>query len=111
MSGYNDVLRLRRVEKECNELGFRLAHPKWSGDQHGSLVAVLPKDEYSVPIFSRDAELFVGTIEQLEHWLNGIDWARKYDSLLKVSDNKKRARKEQDYRNQQLARILKGDST
>jgi len=48
-----------------------------------------------LPIYSRDAELFIGSIERLEDWLAGVQWARDYDMMLKVSDDKKRTRAEE----------------
>ena len=53
--------------------------------------------------------VFVGSIESLEMWLRGVEWARKYDVMLGLSDDKKRQRKEQDERNRQLVRILKNE--
>jgi hypothetical protein len=67
----------------------------------------VPKDADALPIYSRDAELFVGTLEGLETWLHGVRWAREYDMMLKLSDEKKRARKEQDERNRILLKTLK----
>jgi hypothetical protein len=49
----------------------------------------------------------VGTLEGLETWLHGVRWAREYDMMLKLSDEKKRARKEQDERNRILLKTLK----
>jgi hypothetical protein len=54
----------------------------------------VPKDPDALPIYSRDAELFIGSIERLENWLAGVQWARDYDMMLKVSDEKKRNRAE-----------------
>lgn len=106
MSGYNFVLRLRRFEQEIDKLGFRMAHPKHGYREHDA-VALMPKDDNALPIYARDAELFVGTIEQAEEWIRGIQWARDYDRMLRVSDEKKRSRKEQDERNRQLLRAFK----
>ena len=53
--------------------------------------------------------VFVGSIESLDMWLRGVEWARKYDVMLGLSDDKKRQRKEQDERNRQLVRILKNE--
>jgi hypothetical protein len=74
----------------------------------GDLIAVRPRDSDSLPIYSRDAELFVGTLEALEYWIQGIEWARQYDTMLfgrRHSGN--RERREQNYRNEQLCLILK----
>ena len=72
-------------------------------------MALKPKAD-CLPIYSRDAELFVGTIEQLERWLAGFHFARKYDSLLLGNKHDAlRQRKEQDYRNKVLIKQIKGE--
>lgn len=111
MTGYSDILRMRRLEREVNELGFMLSHPKngYYQNQWGDVVTLVPKDENSLPVYSRDAEVFTGTLEQLQVWLQGVEWSRQYDMLLKVSDDKKRARKEQDMLNKQLVARLKDE--
>lgn len=110
MSGYQAVLQMRRLEQEANQLGFMFSHPKsrWSSDSIDQ-VALKPLNDEAVPVYSRDAEVFVGTLDQLGVWLRGVEWARNYDMLLRVSDEKKRARKEQDLRNSQLTQRLKSE--
>ena len=108
MSGWNTIQRIKRVEEEIDKLGFKFSkskHSDWTED-HGAL-SLVPKDHGSLPIYTRDAELFVGSLEMLEIWLHGVRWAREYDMMLKLSDDKKRARKEQDERNRQLMRTIK----
>jgi len=112
MSGYNTVLRIRRLEKELDSLGFMMCNPKhggWSGLEHDDRVAIKPRDDESLPIYARDAELFIGTIRDLEIWIRGVEWARGYDMLLRLSDDKKRARKEQDLRNENMMRRIKSE--
>jgi len=112
MAGYNAVLEFRRLEKAIDDLGFMLCAPKhgsWGSEDTGDRVAIKPKDTDSLPIYSRDAEVFTGTLEQLQTWIRGVAWAREYDMMLKLSDDRKRQRKEQDARNQQLVRILKNE--
>lgn len=95
MSGYNLVLKLRQLEERVNKLGFMFAHSRHNyNNEFGDVVALKPKDADSVPIYARDAEVFVGTLKDLEYWLMGVDWARQYDRLIKLSDDKKRAAKE-----------------
>jgi hypothetical protein len=105
MSGYNTVLKIRRLEEEINKLGFRWGNSKhgaWGGNDYGDVVALFPKDD-CLPIYSRDAEMFTGTIEQLEVWLQGFQKAREYDRMLMgKTHEKKRKRLEQDYRNLEL---------
>jgi hypothetical protein len=108
MAGWNTIERIRHIEQQIDALGFKFAkskHSDWTED-HGAL-SIVPKDADSLPIYNRDAELFVGSVERLEDWLSGVKWARDYDRMMKISDDKKRARKEQDERNRQLARTLK----
>lgn len=109
MSGYNLVLQIRRLEEECDKLGFVLCHSRHSGHRDfGDVVAVKAKDQDSLPIYARDAELFVGTLNDLGQWIKGIRWAREYDAMLfGRSHNQKRERKEQDWRNEQLLRMVK----
>jgi hypothetical protein len=110
MSGYDTVLKIRRLEEKIDTFGFRWGHSKhgsWGEHSYGNVVALFPKDD-CLPIFSRDTELFVGSIEQLEIWLSGLEWARNYDSILIGNTaNRQRERKEQDYRNKQLLNKIK----
>jgi hypothetical protein len=108
MSGWNTIERVRRLEQQVDELGFKFAkskHSDWS-DDHGAL-SLKPKDVDSLPIYNRDAELYVGSLEGLETWLHGVRWAREYDMMIKLSDQKKRASAEQKERNRQLMRTIK----
>lgn len=108
MSGWNTIQRVKRIEEEIDKLGFKFAkskHTDWS-DDHGAL-SLLPKDHEALPMYTRDAELFVGSLERLEDWINGVRWAREYDRMLKISDDDKRVKAEQKERNRQLMRTLK----
>jgi len=108
MSGWNTIQRIKRIEEEIDKLGFKFSkskHGDWT-DDHGAL-SLLPKDVDALPIYSRDAELFVGSLERLEDWLHGVRWAREYDMILKLSDDDKRAKAEQKEKNRILMRTLK----
>jgi hypothetical protein len=92
MAGYNTILEVRRLEEQVNKLGFMFAHSRHNyNNEFGDVVALKPKDADSVPIY---AEIFVGTLKDLQYWLKGVEWARQYDSMLKLSDEKKRTIKE-----------------
>jgi len=109
MSGYHTILLIRRLEEEIDKLGLRMGHSKHGNFQHefGDVVALFPKED-ALPIYSRDAEIFVGTLEQLQWWLRGFQKAREYDRMLMGQSNeKKRERKEQDYRNRELLEKIK----
>ena len=108
MSGYNTILRIRRLEESVTKLGMRMGNPKhgYYSNEYGEAVSLFPLDE-ELPTYSRDAELFTGSLEQLEVWLRGVEFARQYDYLLRISDDKKRARKEQDVKNRNLLSAIK----
>lgn len=114
MSGYQSVLSLRRLEEDLNELGLMLCNPKhgsWSNDQFGDRASVKPKDTEALPVYTRDAELYSGTLEQIRVWILGVNWARNYDGMLNLSSEKKRKKKECDYRHTELLRTLKQEET
>ena len=114
MAGYHAVQELRRLEADLDRLGLMLCNPKhggWSGDNFSDRAGVKPKDADALPIYARDAEIFTGTLEQIKMWLIGVQWARQYDTMLKLSDDKKRTKKEEDYRHRQMLRELAKDHT
>lgn len=108
MSGYALILKIQALEKQLHDLGMRWGYDKvgrWGDSGFGDTVAVFPRDE-ELPAYSRDAMLFSGSIADLQYWLNGIQWARDYDMLLKVSDKNKREKGEVRHR-AYLAKIKK----
>lgn len=100
MTGYNTVLKIRSLEEQINKLGFKWGHARHGGygNEYGNVVALTPKDEIALPVYARDAEVFIGTIEELEVWLRGLQWARSYDHMLGVANEKKRTDREEKYR-------------
>lgn len=108
MAGYQAFIELRKLEERIDKLGFRMGHPKHPSPykEYGDQVALFPKDD-CFPIYSRDAELYIGTLESLRIWLAGFEKSREYDNMLGLSNDKKRERKEQDERNKQLMRSIK----
>lgn len=110
MSGYHIILRCEKLKEKADKLGFMLCYPKYLNNTNIDQVGIKPKDQDSLPVYARDAELFYGTISELESWFLGVEWARQYDEMLRVSSAAKRERKEQDERNRQLVKILKDES-
>jgi len=108
MSGWNAIQRIKRIEEEIDRLGFKFKRPKhgdWESEERS--LSLVPKDHEALPIYSRDAELFIGSLERLEDWINGVRWARQYDMMLKLSDDDKRAKAEQKEKNRILMRMIK----
>jgi hypothetical protein len=104
--GFNTYREIQKVEELANKLGFKFTYPKHHGAD-ADYFSLVPIDNDALPIYSRDAQLFTGTLGDVDAWLRGLQWARDYDTMLKVSDSKKRERKEQDARNRRLVEILK----
>lgn len=109
MAGYRTINQINALTKECDLLGLEMGYPIHGGyvREYGDVVALHPKGKDGVPGYARDAELFVGTLDDLERFIQGINWARNYDRMLGVSNEKKRQRKEQDELNRQLISALK----
>ena len=108
MAGWNTIRQIRKFEERAELLGMQFTAYKHD-DVYGENVALVPKDQDSLPIYSRDAILFAGSLEAADKFMQGILWARDYDSIIKMSNDAKRKRKEQDERNRQLVRILKSE--
>ena len=108
MAGYRHILEIEELKAKCDELGFRMGYNQHGyAKDPGDIVALFPNDRDALPIYSRDAQLFTGTIEELKIWLYGIEWARKYDRMTIGKEvDARRARKEQDWRNKELVKIL-----
>jgi hypothetical protein len=106
--GYHDVSRIKRVEEHLNKLGFEISAGRSytvNGMEDTAITLVPIGNE--LPHYSRDASIFIGRWRDVEGFLLGVQWARRYDETLKLSDTKKRSRKEQDIRNKQLMEVIK----
>jgi hypothetical protein len=107
MAGWNTIRQIRTLEAQADKLGMQFAAYKYDNN-YGDNVALIPKDNDALPIYTRDAQLFSGTLDGAEYFMQGVEWARDYDRM--VIDRKmdeKRERKEQDERNRILLRTLK----
>ena len=107
MAGWSAIKQIRTLEERALMLGMRFAAYKHD-DSFGANVALIPKDQDSLPIYTRDAVLFAGSLEGADQFMQGIVWARHYDRMV-VDQNidAKRVRKEQDERNRQVLKTLK----
>jgi hypothetical protein len=107
MTGWNTIKQIRSTEERADRLGMKLA-PYRHDDSFGENVALIPKDNDALPIYTRDAVLFAGSLEGAEQFMQGVLWAREYDRMLiDKNTDVKRERKEQDERNKQMVKILK----
>ena len=107
MAGWNQIQQVRKLEERADKLGLKFTAYKHD-DMYGENVALIPKDSDALPIYSRDAVMFAGSLEGAAYWMQGVLWAREYDRLaIDRNLDKKRERKEQDERNKQLMKTLK----
>ena len=107
MSGWNTIQQVRKLEERADKLGLKFTAYRHD-DSFGANVALIPKDSDALPIYSRDAVMFAGTLEGAAYWMQGVMWAREYDRMtIDRKMDEKRERKEQDERNKQLSQILK----
>lgn len=107
--GWSDIQRMKRVEEKANKLGFIFASGRYTYDpidSTNSNIVLKPKDG-CYPHYNRDAEIFYGSVEEIDRWLCGLEWAREYDEMLRLSNDKKRQDREQTERNQQLMKTIK----
>jgi len=109
MSGWNQIQQVRKLEERADKLGLKFGAYKHD-DMYGESVALIPKDSNALPIYSRDAVMFAGSLEGAAYWMQGVMWAREYDRLtIDRKMDEKRERKEQDERNLQLMKMLKDE--
>jgi hypothetical protein len=107
MAGWSAIKQIRTLEERALMLGMKFA-PYRHDDYDADNVALVPWGQDSLPIYTRDAILFAGSLESADQWMQGVLWAREYDRMT-VDRNldQKRVRKEQDERNRQVLKTLK----
>ena len=109
MAGYGLIRKIKFLEEQLDRLGMTWGYNKHvSPGDFGDTLIVMPK-EGCLPHYARDAELFAGTIEGLQLWLQGIEWARRYDIILGLQTEQRRVRAEQNEHNKQLMKRLKDE--
>jgi hypothetical protein len=106
-TNWNKLQQIERVVANANRLGFDLTVGRDTYQRDGgNLIYLVPLDD-KFPHYSRGAEIFCGSIEDIDLWLKGIEWAREYDEMLRLSTDKKRNEREQVERNKQLMQMVK----
>lgn len=104
--GWNTIQKYLSLKQRLNSFGLELGKANhWHVDQ--DCLAVHPLGEHGAPCFSRDAELFVGTLGEVEHWFKGYETAYKYLIMIDATSDKKIRKCEQSIENQNLLKLLK----
>ena len=107
IAGFRDIYRLRLLEDKLKDFGLKMVSPKYQGDN--DKIALIPIDQ-ELPVYSRNAEIFVGSFDEIENWFCGVLWCSSYYQMLKLVTPEKIARKEQDERNRQLLKTLSDET-
>lgn len=105
-AGMHVYSRLKTIEERAKEFGFRFCHSRYGNLRDIDTIALAPYDQ-QLPIYSRDAEIYAGPLGQIEAFLHGIEFAKRYYSQLNLIDDTKVLRKEQDYRNRKMLNDIK----
>lgn len=69
--------QFERFIQRARQFGLDVAKPKYHYFSRLDCFALVPFKD-CLPVYTRDAELFVGNLSQAESWLAGMEWARNY---------------------------------
>ena len=101
--GMNMIGRINQVQELADHYGFMLGHrPHGAFGDDIDVIALYPKGD-RLPTYSRDACLFVGNLSEVEHFFEGIRWARNYDQLISAMSVQRR----EQYEAKEVARLAK----
>ena len=91
---WNDIQLYKRVEEQITNLGFKLYPSKWTSCN--GEIGVFPLEDKN-PLYSRDAEIYTGTIEQIACWIRGVQQQKDYLTMLKATSEEKIKTLEEKY--------------
>ena len=103
--GMDMIERIDRVRELADYYGFRLSrtpYNSYGATDNIDNIALYPKDE-SLPVYSRDACLFTGNLNEVETFFEGLRWARTYDQIIGAMSVQRR----QQFEAKEIARLAK----
>lgn len=102
--GMDMIERIDRARELAEFYGFRLGRRQHHAftDSGTDVIALYPKDD-RLPVYSRDTYLFVGSLSEVENFLDGVQWARKYDNMIGATTDQRR----EQYEKKEVARLEK----
>jgi hypothetical protein len=114
MIGMEAIRRIERVRKQARDLGFEFHTSRYGHDKDVDYISLRPAEHepftvQPLPIYTRDADIFTGDLNAVEHFLSGLVWARQYDEMLKLSSDKTRKSAEQRYHVMMIKRQEKAE--
>jgi len=81
---WNDIQLLDRVVTTLDKLGYKISPAKYG---QGS-IGVYPLEDKN-PLYSRDAEVYTGSIEQIACWMRGVEHQDGYLKMLKATSDER----------------------
>ena len=110
MASLRQIQQLESITKQLEAQGMRLAklnaHGAFASVQDSEILAVYPNED-QLPHYARDAELFIGTMDDIGSWIAGVHWLTAYNGMLGIDDGDKRRRLENTERERQLMEALR----
>lgn len=104
--GMNMIERIEHVRELADFFGLRLGRTPYNttfgASDNIDTIALYPKGD-CLPTYSRDACLFTGNLNEVENFLDGIRWARNYDSMIGATTDQRR----QQFEAKEVARLAK----
>ena len=94
---WTDVQLLDRVVKGLEKLGYYIKNTKYGYQDGRCLAGVYPLKDMN-PLYSRDAEVFSGTMEEIQCWMRGVSHRNDYLMMLKATSEKRIQELEEKYR-------------
>ena len=89
---WHDIDLLDQVVTTLNQLGYKIAPAKYGRSEIG----VFPLEDKN-PLYSRDAEVYAGTLEQIACWMRGVQHQDVYLKMLKATSDKRIKELENNY--------------
>lgn len=103
--GWKTYQKFIDLNESLSKFGLKLDKPKHNWVDIDT-VAVKPLGEDGAPCFSRDAEIFSGTLNDVEKWFLGYYAGVNYLKNIKATTDAKIAKCEQRLRNERLVEEL-----
>lgn len=107
MTGYATIQQISKVTDSLANLGLQLTRSRHSCSRESEYdIAVIPLND-GVPIYNREVEICVGSLEKISAWLAGVEWAREYDNICGLKSDQRRVKAEQSVLESRLMKALK----
>lgn len=104
--GMRTINRIVSVREQAEKLGFKFSEDKFGRQDDRICLVVI---EETLPALRDNSTIFSGNLDEVEAFINGFEWARRYDIFLGLQTNKRRERVEKRLRNKKLLASIQGE--